>query len=362
MCSCERNGNPMIKVSVIMPVYNAIKYLPDSIDSILNQSMKEFELILVDDGSSDGSSQLCDEYARKDDRVVVIHQKNGGICNARNHALDMARGEYIAFADHDDLYLPGLLEDNYKAAKKYQAELLKFGREAINIDEYGAIHGKDVRNLKEGFYDRESLEDNYFTLRRAQVFSPVWDGVYQREFLEKYKIRFDENLKNYGEEDTVFCLKCIEYMQRFATAPGVYFRHFIRMKQSQSSKFHVLSLDKYVYSCTKEKEALSTFHAALDQKEWILSSVQNQLLSILFQLDHKDCNWSSQEKISYLKKVKNQDCFSWNLSRADWKLLWKKDKKKCLVAYLFETQKYHMLLALSKAYHKRIVKQEGKRV
>ena len=64
----------------------------------------------------------------------------------------------------------------------------------------------------------------------------------------------------------------------------------------------------------------------------------------------------------YLKKVKNQDCFSWNLSRADWKLLWKKDKKKCLVAYLFETQKYLMLLALSKAYHKRIVKQEGKRV
>ena len=70
----------MIKISVIMPVYNAIQYLPESIESILNQSLKEFELILVDDGSSDGSSRLCDEYAEKDDRVVVIHQKNGGIC------------------------------------------------------------------------------------------------------------------------------------------------------------------------------------------------------------------------------------------------------------------------------------------
>ena len=69
----------MIKISVIMPVYNAIQYLPESIESILNQSLKEFELILVDDGSSDGSSRLCDEYAEKDDRVVVIHQKNGGI-------------------------------------------------------------------------------------------------------------------------------------------------------------------------------------------------------------------------------------------------------------------------------------------
>ncbi|MGN0422254.1 MAG: glycosyltransferase family 2 protein [Lachnospiraceae bacterium] len=352
----------MIKISVIMPVYNAIQYLPESIDSILNQSLKEFELILVDDGSSDGSSRLCDEYAEKDDRVVVIHQKNGGICNARNHALDIARGEYIAFADHDDLYLSGLLEDNYKIAEKYRAEIVKFGRESLKIDEYGKIHGKDVRNLKECFYDRESLEENYFRLRRTQVFSPVWDGLYQREFLEKYKIRFDENLKNYGEEDTVFCLKCIEYLQRFATSPGVYFKHFVRLKQSQSSKFHVLSLDKFVYSCTKEKEALLTFRRVMDQKEWVLSCVQNQLLSILFQLDHKDCNWSVKEKISYLKKMKNKECFSWNLSKEDWKLLWKKDKKKCLVAYLFETQKFRMLLALSKAYHKKVVNQEEKRV
>ena len=83
----------ILKISIIMPVYNSGKYLSTAVDSILNQSFKEIELILVDDGSTDGSSEKCDEYARKDSRVVVIHQKNGGICNARNTALNMAKAK-----------------------------------------------------------------------------------------------------------------------------------------------------------------------------------------------------------------------------------------------------------------------------
>ena len=80
----------MPAVSIIVPVYNVEKYLRECLDSILNQSLKEMELILVDDGSNDGSSERCAEYAKNDNRVVVIHQKNGGICNARNAALKIA--------------------------------------------------------------------------------------------------------------------------------------------------------------------------------------------------------------------------------------------------------------------------------
>lgn len=87
--------NNKIKVSVIMPVYNSGEYLKTAVYSILSQSLKEIELILVDDGSTDGSSERCDEYAAKDSRVVVIHQKNGGICNARNAALKIARGNIL---------------------------------------------------------------------------------------------------------------------------------------------------------------------------------------------------------------------------------------------------------------------------
>ena len=123
--------NNNIKVSVIMPVYNSGEYLKTAVESILNQSLKEIELILVDDGSTDGSSERCDEYAAKDSRVVVIHQKNGGICNARNAALKIARGEYIGFSDHDDEYLPGLLENAYDRIVKDDSDVLKYCKKEL---------------------------------------------------------------------------------------------------------------------------------------------------------------------------------------------------------------------------------------
>ncbi|BAF40279.1 glycosyl transferase [Bifidobacterium adolescentis] len=90
-------------VSIIVPVYNSERYLPYCVESILNQSYTNLEIILVDDGSKDTSPRICDDYAEKDSRVIVIHQKNGGIAKAQNTGLDAAHGEYIAFADNDDI-------------------------------------------------------------------------------------------------------------------------------------------------------------------------------------------------------------------------------------------------------------------
>ena len=95
-------GNPP-RVSVIVPVYNVKPYLKRCVDSIIVQSFVDFELILVDDGSTDGSGEICDTYARADGRVQVLHKPNGGLSDARNHGLDRARGAYITFIDSDDL-------------------------------------------------------------------------------------------------------------------------------------------------------------------------------------------------------------------------------------------------------------------
>lgn len=94
------------KLSIIVPIYNVEKYLPRCIDSILAQTYTDFELILVDDGSSDNCPQICDEYALKDQRIIVIHQINGGVSDARNTALKIARGKYVAFVDGDDFIIP----------------------------------------------------------------------------------------------------------------------------------------------------------------------------------------------------------------------------------------------------------------
>ncbi|SEI84028.1 Glycosyl transferase family 2 [Propionispira arboris] len=121
----------MALVSIVMPIYNAEKYVSQAIDSVLNQTMTDFELILINDGSTDKSAEICASYARNDQRITLIHQKNGGICSARNKGLTLARGEYIAFIDNDDVYLPDLLEENYILAKKYNADILKYGNQYI---------------------------------------------------------------------------------------------------------------------------------------------------------------------------------------------------------------------------------------
>ena len=118
----------MVKVSVIIPIYNVEKYLKNCIESVWNQTYENLEIILVDDGSPDRCPLLCDEYAQMDSRVRVIHKKNGGICSARNAGLKIAKGEYVGFCDNDDLYLPDLIEDNYRLAKENDVDLMRYAK------------------------------------------------------------------------------------------------------------------------------------------------------------------------------------------------------------------------------------------
>ena len=113
-----------MQVSVIVPVYNAEKYLHRCVDSILAQTFLDFELLLIDDGSLDWSGSICDEYAQKDSRVKVFHKENGGVASARQLGMNVAQGEYIIHADPDDYVEPLMLEELYKCAKKNHADMV----------------------------------------------------------------------------------------------------------------------------------------------------------------------------------------------------------------------------------------------
>ena len=113
--------NPFI--SIILPVFNSENYLADTIESIINQSYKNFELIIINDGSKDSSGKICDNYAEKDKRIKVIHKENGGISDARNTGMRIASGEYLTFCDHDDIYMQDLLLEGYTLAKKNNADI-----------------------------------------------------------------------------------------------------------------------------------------------------------------------------------------------------------------------------------------------
>lgn len=108
----------MIKVSIIVPIYNVEKYLHQCVDSLLNQTLREIEVILVDDGSPDSCPRICDEYKKKDTRVKVVHKQNGGLSDARNAGMKLVEGEYVAFIDSDDYVDLYMFEKLYAAAKE----------------------------------------------------------------------------------------------------------------------------------------------------------------------------------------------------------------------------------------------------
>lgn len=133
----NREQSPLI--TIIVPVYQVRAYVGACVESLLRQTYTNLEIILVDDGSTDGSGAVCDEYARRDSRIRVIHQENGGLSAARNKGLDAAKGEYIAFVDSDDAVLPAFIEILYKLLVKYHADIAGCAYVKRGMEESGHV-------------------------------------------------------------------------------------------------------------------------------------------------------------------------------------------------------------------------------
>lgn len=144
-------------ISVVVPVYKVEKYLRRCIDSILNQTFRDFELILVDDGSPDKCPEICDEYQEKSDKVAVIHKKNGGLSDARNEGVNRAKGEYITFIDSDDFVSDHYLETLWKLKSEYKSDMAVTGIQTFFDGEKPYLKNKDYNNFL--FHGIEALQN-----------------------------------------------------------------------------------------------------------------------------------------------------------------------------------------------------------
>lgn len=236
-------------VSIIMPVYNSEDYLLQAADSVLNQSYRNIELILVDDGSTDSSGEICDRLAVVDKRVRVLHKENGGICSARNAGLRMAWGDYIGFCDNDDEYLPGLVEDNYRYAMQYHADIVRYGRKRICTRD-GKVIEETVSEIDSFRHiSAEEFVKNYAYL--CMTMSGVWTGLYKRSFLKEGKIIFNENFRN-GIEDALFNVECYQNHPDVVINPKIYYRWKQRLEHSTTGKFHEALVDNLIFCMQKE--------------------------------------------------------------------------------------------------------------
>ncbi len=174
----------MCKVSVIVPVYNVEKYLSDCIDSIIAQTYKNLEIILVDDGSTDNSPRICDEYARKDDRIKVIHKENCGVSHARNSALDIMTGDYVTFVDSDDLVNIHFVEYLLDASLNSGSEIPYCGYSTFHTLEQVSIDSiPDNEKNVVAFKNTEGLE-NYFS---GWIYPTIWNKLYKSSCFEKLR-------------------------------------------------------------------------------------------------------------------------------------------------------------------------------
>ena len=214
-------------VSIIIPVYNAKAHLEACVQSILDQSYKNFELLLIDDGSSDGSSELCDELSQKSEKIRVIHKENGGVSSARNAGLDIASGDYIVFVDSDDVISNNYLESFLESAHK--GDLILGMIEDLYFDDAGSIVKRHTRNVDAP--DCGILADEYYKLLELLRVPVV--KLYKRDIIEANHIRFDENLS--VAEDQVFNFAYYKHIKTYALELRSVYKYYHQYNSSSLS-------------------------------------------------------------------------------------------------------------------------------
>lgn len=229
-----------VKVSVIMPVYGVEKYVGKAIESIQAQTLKDFEFLIVDDGTKDHSGTICDEYAAKDPRITVIHKENGGAPSARNAAMDIAKGKYYYFMDSDDWAEPTMLEDMVALAEKTDAQLVVTG---YYIDTYysdTAYYTQEQTQPDALYESKEAFRHAAYALFDANLLYTPWNKLYRGDYLRENNLRFS----NTFWDDFPFNLSVIRDIERVAVSSEKYY-HFMRARaESETAKYHANMYEK----------------------------------------------------------------------------------------------------------------------
>ncbi len=219
-------------ISIIVPIYNVSAYLSACIESIQCQSFQDIEIFLVDDGSTDGCFEICEEYKQQDSRIRVIHKANGGLVSARKAGIRAASGDYIAFVDGDDWIEPDMYERMYKVITEQDVDIVMCSR----YEDVGNTCKKVYHGIPEGRYGKEEMLYSVYPRMIAKgdffeygILPVVWDKLFRRECLEEYQLAVDERIVM--GEDAACVYPCI------LNADSIYVMHqcLYHYRQSTSS-------------------------------------------------------------------------------------------------------------------------------
>lgn len=290
----------MPKISVILPTYNVEKYIAKSIQSVLNQTHTDFELIVVIDGSKDNSEAIAREFEKTDKRIKVYTKPNGGLSDARNYGLNIATGEFIYFLDSDDWIEPNLLEDNLKILEDKQVDFVVFGFYQDNVD----LHEQLVEAIPHipETPDWINGEVIYFTPSMLNILGYAWNKIYRKRYLDKHQITFTKGVSLV--EDILFNAKVYQYADKIIFNPKPYVHYIQRPVVTLTKQFHEQS-----FEWVKLKhEALQDFLNAwsFDNKHEILASnLIGGLRYCVLNLFRYKNQFNFNQKINYIDNMLN---------------------------------------------------------
>lgn len=296
----------MVDVSVILPVYNVESYLKKAIKSVINQTHRNIEIIIVNDGSTDNSGEICETFASQDSRIKIIHQPNKGVGPARNIGLSMATGLYVYFMDPDDFIDSKLIEENLEMAKRNNANIVIFGYSKViqKNNRYVATELKtpdisDVKSVKEF----------------KEIFKPffdfgaytVWNRIYKREFLINNRLMYRN--QSIGQ-DALFNLEVFK-----KNSEGIYFNqnhyyYYVDRPNSSVNRYHNNRFEKQFEIIKNLNELLEQLDYSSPSKEQILyKEYLGALYSELKNLTSEKCKMKPKLKTKRIEEIlmKNQE-------------------------------------------------------
>ena len=224
----------MDKVSIIIPIYNVDKYLNQCINSVINQTYKNLEILLIDDGSTDKSGSICDAYAEKDSRIKVFHQVNAGAANAKNKGLDLATGDYIAFIDSDDIAEECWIDTMVTILNNYSADMCECRFDKYYIDRYEKLD----ENLKDiNVFSSEEYLNQYLDDWTCSLF---WTKLFKRELTENIRFRKERRCI----DDEFYTYKVISNAKKIVKINNILYHYRQRKSSAVQSRKNQLQITK----------------------------------------------------------------------------------------------------------------------
>ncbi len=289
-----------IKTSIIMPVYGVEEYVGKAIESIQSQTLREWELFCVDDGSKDRSGIICDEYAAKDSRIKVIHKENGGAPSARNAVIPQASGKYMYFMDSDDWADPHMLEEMYNLAEEHNAQLVIAG---FYIETYYSDTEKFVQEQYVGdrvFNSQKEFRETAHELFDKNLLYTPWNKLYRSDYILSNNILFPDTFW----DDFPFNLKVIRDIEKVVVTSKKYY-HFIRKREeSETAKYRP---DMYKKR-EEENEWMHELYEYWDvnsdaSKEFLARRYIERVIGCVENIVNKNCKMSFCQKRREIKKM-----------------------------------------------------------